>query len=166
MEQLIKEAQRLFVDTLYSEKGHFVAGRRWRSIHRWLGITAVISATVAGSIVLAGVDPIIPALLSLFSGSLGAINTFVDPASKSSAHDSAGVRYAQLRRKLRQFVSIDGPSSEEAHARADLRELTEELGSLQETSPGIAECDYTSAKLSIQRGSAEYTDCELSLAKQ
>ena len=81
-----------------------------------------------------------------------------------AAVGTAGVAYAQLRRKVRQFAQIDMAGMESAALRATLTALTEEVGSTQGEALAIPSAAYRAAMKSIESGSADYTDQELDAA--
>ncbi|RXZ64245.1 SLATT domain-containing protein [Pelagerythrobacter rhizovicinus] len=161
---MLAEARKLAVDVLYSEKGHFAAASAWRRRNYWLGIPAALIGAAAGATILASADPVVSGILALAGAAITALMTFLNPSERAAQHQRAGVAYAQLRRKVRQFAQIDMAGMESAALRATLTALTEEVGSTQGEALAIPSAAYRAAMKSIESGSADYTDQELDAA--
>jgi hypothetical protein len=109
--------------------------------------------------------PWVSGLLAFAASALSAISTFLDPAGIASRHHRAGVAYARSRQLLRQFAHIDTElDSNGLSLSRRLRELTEEVNTIQADSPAIPAFAREQAKADIEGGSAAYTDAELSTA--
>ena len=158
------EAKRLAVDALYSEKGHFAAARIWRRINLALGIPATLLAAAAGATIISGFAAWLPGLLAFSASALSAIITFLNPAKIAGQHHTAGVQYAVLRRRLRQFIQIDVIAADAKDSSALLTNLTDRLAKVQADSPAIPHFAWNSARHALTDGSAEYTAEELRLA--
>lgn len=161
---MLAEARKLAVDVLYSEKGHFAAASAWRKRNYWLGIPAALIGAAAGATILASADPVVSGILALAGAAITALMTFLNPSERAAQHQRAGVAYAQLRRKVRQFAQIDMAGMESAALRTKLAELTEEVGSTQGEALAIPSAAYRAAMKSIESGSVDYTDQELDAA--
>jgi hypothetical protein len=94
LEQVVSEARKLAVDALYSEKGHFCAARRWRSVNYWLGTPSTFLAAVAGGGYLVGGWAWLSALMCIAAATLTAVSTFLNPSDVADRHHSNGVRYS------------------------------------------------------------------------
>lgn len=162
---IIEEARKLAVDTLFSEKGQFIAAVWWRRVNYWIGGLAAFFGALAGATILGGGDALLPGLAALGSAALAALNTFLNPSDRASQHHTAGVRYAQLRRRLRQFVQIDPPiGTSDALLKERLDAFTAEIAEIQEAAPPLYPAVRAKAKKEIDAGFSNYTENELETA--
>lgn len=100
--------------------------RIWRFINLGLGASAVVSAGVAGSIVLAGDRfPIIGGGLALVAAMLTTVISMVGPARKESQAVEAAKAYQSAETAARQSRQVDLPGHTFAQARQSLGELTD-----------------------------------------
>ncbi len=160
--RIVEEARRLAVDVLYSEKGHFVAAKRWATVHLWIGIPSTLIAAAAGASFFAGAGPALPGFLAFMASALSAIATFLDPNGIAARHHRTGVLYGRARRTIRQFVHIDSTlSNDDSELAKQLREITEQVGNIQSESLPIPGFARRQAKAEIDGGSADYTSDEL-----
>lgn len=160
-----KEATKLAVDALYSEKGHFKAAEPWRNVHLWLGVPAVLFAFGAGTgFVTDQLGDGVATAFAFISGSLSAIATFLNPDEKARSHHASGVEYAGLRRRLRQFIDIrcEANSSDINALSEDLKFLTDDINTIQANARPIPQKAHQKAKLEIEQpnGTASYSQSD------
>jgi hypothetical protein len=162
---IISEAQRLAVDTLYSEKGHFNAAARWRKVHLFLGIPSTLFAAVAGGSFFAGGREWLAGFLALAAACLSAVSTFLNPSGIADRHHNNGVKYSSIRRELRKLIHIDSElSSSESVLAEKLEYLMKKITEVQLESPPIPYFAQKKAKADIAKGTADYTPEELKAA--
>jgi hypothetical protein len=100
--------------------------RIWRVINLSLGSTAVLSAGVAGSVVLAGDRfQILAGALALVAAMLTTIISMVGPARKENQAVEAAKAYQSAETAARQARQVDLPGHTFAQARQSLGDLTE-----------------------------------------
>jgi hypothetical protein len=100
--------------------------RVWRLINLGLGASAVVSAGVAGSVVLAGDRfPVIAGGLALVAAMLTTVISMVGPARKESQAVEAAKAYQSAETAARQSRQVDLPGLTFAQARQSLGELTD-----------------------------------------
>lgn len=168
-EAITREAERLAVDCLYSEKSHFIAATPWRTAHLWLGVPAALLAFAAGAGFTGEyLGKGTASALAFLSGSFAAIATFLTPEDKAKAHHASGVQYANLRRQIRQFSQIccsrEEATSEELATQ--LNDLTKKLAEAQKNSRPIPQRAYKQAKAQISQvdSTASYTAVDIKQA--
>ena len=158
-------ARRLGVDALYSEKGHFMAARIWKSISYFIAIPSTICAAAAGASFFKGKHGELAGWLAVAASALTGLGEAINPSDRASRHHRAGVLYAATRRKIRDLVQVEAllrKEDEQLHKK--LQELTTQISKLQGESPAIFAWAYRRAKKSIDRGCADYTEAELNAA--
>jgi hypothetical protein len=102
--------------------------RIWRVVNLGLGSAAVISAGVAGSVVLAGDRfPVVAGALALVAAMLTTIISMVGPARKENQAVEAAKAYQSAETAARQSRQVDLPGHSFAQARQSLCDLTERL---------------------------------------
>ncbi len=111
--EIEKEAGRLSEDTLHTEQQHFIAAKWWMRCHYGLGLIATIAGVLATRNAVSSslqVDQpwIAPSVVTV----IGAVIAFLRPDGKSELHHDKGVRYNDLRRKLRVFIKITLPETD------------------------------------------------------
>jgi hypothetical protein len=100
--------------------------RIWRAINLSLGATAVITAGIAGSAVLAGNRyPIVAGALALVAAMLTTVISMVGPARKENQAVEAAKAYQSAETAARQSRQVDLPGHTFVQARQSLGELTE-----------------------------------------
>lgn len=100
--------------------------RIWRVINLGLGSAAVLSAGVAGSVVLAGDRfPVLAGALALAAAMLTTVISMVGPARKENQAVEAAKAYRSAETAARQARQVDLPGHTFAQARQSLGELTE-----------------------------------------
>jgi hypothetical protein len=100
--------------------------RIWRAINLGLGASAVITAGIAGSAVLAGNRyPIVAGALALVAAMLTTIISMVGPARKENQAVEAAKAYQSAETAARQSRQVDLPGHTFVQARQSLGELTE-----------------------------------------
>lgn len=164
-ESIIEEARKLAVDALFSEKGQFIAAVLWRKINFRIGCAAAICGAFAGAAILGGADALIPGLAALAASAQATLNTLLNPSDRAAQHHTAGVRYGQLRRRLRQFVQIEPPfGTGDDVLRERLNAFTKEIANIQDAAPPLYPKAREQAKKEIDAGYSDYTDAELDSA--
>jgi hypothetical protein len=165
-DNILQEARKLAVDSLYSEKGHFVAASRWRKANYFLGSPSALLAAIAGGGFLAGGWAWLAGLMSLTAACLTAISTFLNPSDVADRHHSNGVKYSLVRRRLRKLANVDGdlPSVTDEQLAHELGQLIGEVTRVQSESPPIPAFAAKKAKIEIDSGKADYTESELKAA--
>jgi len=158
-EKIIKEAKRVEEDSLYSAKGHFVAGNFWTNFHLWIGVPNAILAAIAGASALSQFDNhnIIAGILAIIVTALTAVTTFLNPNEKANSHQKAGNNYNSLRNIARIFCEIDccREDSDQELTR-QLKELAKQRDELNQNSPQIPRWAYKKARKGIEKGEADY----------
>jgi hypothetical protein len=100
--------------------------RIWRFINLGLGSSAVASAGVAGSVVLAGDRfPVLAGTLALCAAMLTTVISMVGPARKESQAVDAAKAYQSTETAARQSRQVDLPGHTFAQARQSLCDLTD-----------------------------------------
>ncbi|GAN69833.1 SLATT domain-containing protein [Acetobacter orleanensis] len=163
---MLEEAQRLAVDAMYTERGHYQAACQWRKCHYWLNGPAAILAAIAGGTFIAKVSSWVPPLLAFVAALFSALSTFLKPDVLASEHQAAGVRFATIRKKLRMFIAarlhLGGVTDE--MLLSELDKLRQEYAETQASSRPIPAYAYALAKQGIQAGEASYKQDEISAA--
>jgi len=158
-EKIIKEAKRVEEDSLYSAKGHFVAGNFWTNFHLWIGVPTAILAAIAGAFALSQFNNhnIIAGILAIVVTALTAVTTFLNPNEKAHSHRNAGNNYNSLRNRTRIFCEIDccGEDSDQELTK-QLKELAKQRDELNQNSPQIPIWAYKKAKEGIEKGEADH----------
>src|ERR1700680_2856686 len=103
---IAQETRRLEEDVLHAEKQHFSMATIWRRIHLAICVPSGVAAAVAGVSALND-HPILAGALAIISAILTALLTFLNPEKSAAAHHQAGIRYSDLRGKLRRLRLID-----------------------------------------------------------
>lgn len=160
IEPLVTEAKRIYEDSLYSAKGHFVAARLWGNVRWLLGIPMTLLSAIAGASALAqfGNHELIAGLLALIVASLAALNTFLNPNENARSHLDSGNRFNSLKNQTRMFYEIEVYSGESIqNLRVRLRELSQKRDELNSQSRQIPNRAYKLAKRGIEDGEALYS---------
>lgn len=167
-EQIIKEAERIEEDSLYSSKGHFNAGEIWEKVHFWIGVPSVLFSAIAGASALNEFNYHIEiaGILSIIVASLTSITTFVNPNKRSITHKTAGNKYNSLKNRARIFYSIEVTASENvAGLTTKLQMLDDERSQLNEESPIIHFWAFNKAKKGILEGESQYQTDDKTIQK-
>lgn len=98
-----------------NQECHYVAAKRLRRRARWLGAVVVLLSAIVGASVLRSIADsvgsdakIMLGLMSVLSGSLAAVQTFLDLPGQAEQHRQAAVEYGDLRRELdRALANVD-----------------------------------------------------------
>jgi len=157
-EEIIKEAQRIEQDTLYSAKGHLTAAHFWSALHFRLGLpTSVLAAIAAASAFLKTDKNVVAGSISTLVAALSAMTTFLNPNARAAAHLQAGNSYDALRNKARIFRTIEcwGGDSDSVLTKK-VKDLSGEKDKLNRESPQPPRWAYQIAKKGIAAGEAEY----------
>lgn len=158
-EQIVREAQRVEEDSLYSAKGHFVAARYWRRFHFIIGVPTAILAAVAGASAFSKMSNggTVAGVLAIIVTALTAVSTFLNPNEKATAHLNAGNRYNSLRNRARIFREIEVRAGEpEGALLKRLNEMAAQRDELNQNSPPIPWWAFKGAQSSITKGEAAY----------
>ncbi len=157
--KIVDEAKRIEEDCLYSAKGHFEAANKWRNIHRYLGLPAVVLAALSGVSALTqfSYHEIITAFMAIVVAALTAIITFLNPNEKTCSHQDAGNKYNSLRNRVRIFREIDivNESSIDKLTKI-LKEFSCLRNELNQNSLQIPREAYEKARKGVEEGEAEY----------
>jgi hypothetical protein len=94
--------------------------------------------------------------LSLVVAALSAINTFLNPNEKESAHLTAAHAYDKLNNEARLFWSIESWQSNEEVLTSRLKEMIDRKDKLNSDSPQIPRWAYLEAKKGIAEGEADF----------
>lgn len=162
---LVHEINKLLVDVLYSEVGHFCAAASAGRRQRFLATMAAVLAAAAGTILVARINWIVAAVLSFGAAVFATLDRTLNLAMHANQHHGAGVNYAALRRKLAKMGNVrlapnDCRRVERAHSK-----LVEQISSLQRSSPPLPRSAYDKAKKQIlDEGTRNYTAKELNAA--
>jgi hypothetical protein len=157
--QLVGESRRLEEDVLHTEKGHFTAARRLRTVHLVLGIIATAGAVIAGARAFAsGAGSKFAGIAGLTAALVTAISTFAKPQELAENHHKVGTRYAALRGRLRRFreLTLLQDEAEPGGHQAALEALADQKAELDTAGPSIPRYAYLGAKRSIEEGEAAY----------
>jgi len=161
------EAERLAVDALYSEKGHFAASSRWRRSHLWLGVPAATLAASAGAAFISDWFPVwVPALCAFVAAAITSVSTFLKPDDISKQHHNSGVDYGALRRQVRIFANVKTnlQSISPDKLQEELEGITASINSIQKGSRAIPRFAFRIAASEIERGTADYAKSEVEAA--
>lgn len=155
---LVKEAERIGEDALYSSKGHFNAADSWRRLNYGLGIPAVTMSAVAGLSAFADFDKsnVVAGILALLVAVLTAISTFLNPEEQAAAHHAAGSKFNSLKNRCRLFATTSTARVSISDLARQLRELSDERDDLNESSPPIPGRAFRRARKGIEAGEASY----------
>lgn len=167
MTGLIGEAERIAVDALYSERGHYAAAGVWRRRHYWLsGPAALLAIAAGGSFLTKNAPEWLPPLLAFISALLSALSAFLKPDALASEHHAAGVRFATIRKKLRLFIhaGVQAASLNEKDLLEQLDALRSDYAGVQASAREIPGWAYGRAKAGIEGGEAGYTEQEIEAA--
>lgn len=159
LEEIIKEAKRLFENCLYSSKSHFVAADYWSSFHLWIGVPTVILAGISGTLAFAEFQyhNVLAGILAMIVVVLTSITTFLNPKEKAIAHLTAGNNYDSLLTRLRVFWSIDcWNERSEAVLTDKLKTFSAERDRLNRECPQPPKWAYNTGKAGIVGGEADY----------
>lgn len=104
----------------------------WRVVNTWLGSLSILTAGVAGSLVLAnGRLPMVAGGLALVSAMLTTVVCVVGPARRETQAAEASKAYHGVETVARQARLVDLPTHTFGQARQTLTELTERWQSAQ-----------------------------------
>jgi hypothetical protein len=153
---IIKEADRIEEDTLYSAKSQWETARELGWLHLALGIPATITAAVAGISIVSD-DKVIGAIFAGASAVMTALLTFLDPKSKANAHRQAGGIFKAISNDARVFreVTCQGatPVSE---LEAMLGKLNQRRNDGNASAPQPTRWAFARARKGIEKGEAKY----------
>ncbi len=152
---LAKEASRIEEDCKYSSKGHYNAAGTWTRRHLWLGIPATLCAAVTGLSVK--YCPELAVALSGVAAILTGLITFLKPNERAATHKAAAGQYHALRNDARMFREIEtiegiAPST----LAAKVKDLSKRRNSLNQSSPGIPDRSFQTARKGIEEGQSDY----------
>lgn len=156
IEQICEECKRIEEDACYSGKGHYYAAFIWSCMHYFIGISVIVSATIASVQAPSNMVTFVE-YLSLAVVGLGALQTFLSPDKKSAEHTSAGSAYLSLKNQVRVFKNITlNKKIESNEAEQQLLQYVKERDLLNRFSPQIPLPAYWLAKYSIKKGTSTY----------
>jgi len=152
---IIKEAERITEDALYSAKGHFEAARDWERWHYWIGIPAAILAAASGVSALKD-SPILAAILAFLVAVLTALTTFLNPRERANQQQAAGNAYKSLQNDARIFAEVECAAPASTSLRETLSALNSRRNELNEKSPLIPRSAFERGRKGILAGEATY----------
>lgn len=153
---LVKEAQRLEEDLLWSMTACFQIATIWRTLHWFIGIPAVLAAAITGVKALKAAEGDNLVYFAVASAVLSALSTFINPSRSAREFHNSGVRCSALKGKLRRFWQIDLTEDSPNH-RKTLEKLADEKSHLMETMPHTGGVAYWLAKRSIKKGQNQHS---------
>jgi hypothetical protein len=153
---IIKEADRIEEDTLYSAKSQWETARELEWLHLALGIPATIAAAVAGISIVSD-DKVLGAVFSGASAVLTALLTFLDPKSKAATHRQAGNIFKAICNDARIFREITCQGAVPiSDLEAMLAKLNERRNDGNTSAPQHTRWAFHRARKGIENGEAKY----------
>lgn len=152
---VVKEAERIEEDALYSAKRHFNAAATWNAVHLWLGLPTALIAGVSGVSALSH-HTVIAGILALLVAGLTALTTFLNPSQRATNHHDFGNRYNALRNKTRILREIDAPTGHPTELVKELKALNRERDELNQKAPQTPRWAFIRARAGIEEGEAQY----------
>ena len=157
--EIIKEAERIEEDSLYSARGHFTAASELNAVHYIIGGATSVLAAISGASVISqfGNYILVSGTLGIMVTALIAIMTLVNPNKQANNHLISGNEYNSLKNRARIFykIEIDLIKSDD-ELRKGIKELAKERDELNKKNPQIPEWAYEKAKRRIEAGEAVY----------
>lgn len=148
--KVVIESARMEENCTYSSKSHFNSSGIWSNIHFILGIILIIISAIPmfyGDM----------KFISLTIFILANIQTFIRPDKKACEHLKAGNDYLSLKNNIRQFSECRILNLETDVVLSELKNFTESLNYLNQTSPLPLNCGYKSAQKGIIEGQATFS---------
>jgi hypothetical protein len=103
--------------------GHSASAAYFTRLHRLLGVPVVVASTIVGTTVFSSLGDAPPVfmmitagVLSVVSGILAGLQTFLDYSGLAQRHHTAAARYGTLRRELDTYMSQLSVANEQASA--------------------------------------------------
>jgi hypothetical protein len=152
---VVKEAERIEEDALFSAKRHFNAAAIWNNTHLLLGLPTALIAGVSGISALSH-HTLIAGVLSLTVAGLTALTTFLNPSQRATNHHDFGNRYNALRNKTRILREIDVHDSHPTELVKELKALNRERDELNQKAPQTPRLAFIRARAGIEEGEAQY----------
>lgn len=126
--------------------GHYEAGRACENRHFWLGVPAVVISTVVGTAVFVSISEvaqettlvwpkILVGLLSVTSGVLIGLQTFLRYREQAELHKVAGSKYAHLKHEIELLAAM--PPDDQNIFRQKLIEIEKEWDTVRMESPNL-----------------------------
>jgi len=154
--EIIKEAQRLYENCLYTSKSHYIEARFWQNLHLWIGVPTLLMAGIAGTLAFADVR-VLAGILSMVIVALTSLTTFLNPKDQANSHRNAGSNYDALMTKARMFWLIDCWREESDDVLTErLKGYSEERDRMNRECPQPFKWAYKMAKRGIKEGEAEF----------
>jgi hypothetical protein len=157
--EIIREAQRMEENLLYSSKGHFAAAHSWNTFHLRVGIPLVILSAILGASAFSDFDKthIVAGIASLLVVALSSVMTFLNPNQRATTHLNAGNNYDALMNSVRIFWSIDCWRDESEQVLTErLKYFSEQKAKLNQSAPQIPRRAYKTAQKGIASGEGIY----------
>jgi hypothetical protein len=110
LDEIGKEALRPHEYVLHTELQHHIAAKYWQRCRYALGLIATIAGVLATSAAINSNAASLPSsrwIAPTVVTVLAAVIAFLKPDGKADMHHDEGVRYNDLRRKIRMFVNIE-----------------------------------------------------------
>lgn len=150
--ELLKEADRIEEDALFSSKGHYNAVPAWQWAHRSLGITAAVGSALAATAVLRGWGSDLAVGFAGLSTIVSVVLTTLKPNELSERHQRAGDRYLAIKNRARIFRNIDllNANASAEDAVTEIKGISDELATTASGAPVIPRRAYDKAKKDIE----------------
>ena len=155
LEDILNRAEAYRRHVLYKANGYYFAARHARTLHWWLGGSAVTIAAVVSTSIFATVNEkpgvafaIATGLLVVVAAVLTALQTFFGTRLNEEVESNrdAAADYAPLIRDLELFQLEHVKSSDRAAALAHLRSISDQITKVERDSPALANRFYERAK--------------------
>ena len=142
LEQLLSNWQRR-MDAC--QHAYYLEAERYKRLHLWLGIPAVIFSTVVGTAVFATLESqsvgisarVIVALVSIAAAVLAGLQTFLRLSEAAMAHAQAGDWYSAIKRDIEQLLAHR--RDERGNAKTCTDALRKEMNKVGQKSPELRE---------------------------
>jgi len=168
---IVKEIEKIRVDSIYEKKKHFNASGRKEKYHYWLGIPVVVINILLGSFIM-GILAVdfpawakwITAVAAFASASMSGVSTFLNLRKDVEGHRRVGNRYLELTREC------DIVLAKYKDGIIDKQELSEVLDSIKERRAQVnidaenystSEDDYRKAQRGVEAGEEKYEEYEI-----
>jgi hypothetical protein len=146
-----EELLQLQDDLLHTEKAHFAAAERLRPLGRWLAGGAAVCSVAAAASLFASVT-LVTGLLNLIAAVTTSVLATMRFEGLTQEHQAAGRQLGALRVRVRHVVTLDVERLSVEDLRDFVETVSTDKGSVDSTSPPIAQRDYNTARTRIQAG--------------
>jgi hypothetical protein len=155
-EEMEHECLRIEEDSTFSSKGHFESARFWGATNLILGTISAIVAAIAGLSAF-NEHPVTAGFLAVFSATLTAILTYINPSKRSNSHLNAGNLYKGLQNDTRVFRKVEILEMDSQKDQVEVvKELSQRRNELNQNSPQVPRFAFLAARKGIESGEASY----------